>query len=71
MRNNIIRQLEHALSYSVTAGIEKLLTEKVGEAQKKDLRQSLITGDKVGMRFLDYLIQIMDILEKPGISKII
>ena len=42
----------------------KALQKVIGETQKKDLRQSLITGDKVGTRFLDYLIQITGILEK-------
>lgn len=43
---------------------------KACDEKKRELRQGLITGNKIGMRFLDYLIQIAAILEtihKEGI----
>lgn len=43
---------------------------KACDEKRRELRQGLITGNKTGMRFLDYLIQIASILEtihKEGI----
>jgi serine/threonine protein kinase len=46
--------------------LQKLISEK-----KKELRESIITGSKVGLEFLEYLLQIAEILEKLHANKVV
>lgn len=49
--------------YLVIEHIKGKALQKVAAENKKELRQSLIQGGKLGRRFLNYLIQICGILE--------
>lgn len=50
--------------YLVIEHIKGKALQTIAAESKKELRQSLIQGGKLGQRFLDYLIQICGILEK-------
>lgn len=50
--------------YLVIEHIKGKALQTVATENKKELRQSLIQGGKLGQRFLNYLIQICGILEK-------
>jgi serine/threonine protein kinase len=54
-RGNYYLVIEHIKGKA----LQKLISEK-----RKEIRQSIIKGDKTGLQFLDYLIQIAEILEK-------
>jgi serine/threonine protein kinase len=49
--------------YLVIGHIRGKALQKAIAAKRKELRQSIINGGKPGMKFLDYLIQIAEILE--------
>lgn len=55
---------ENGNYYLVIEHIKGKALQKVAAENKKELRQSLIHGGKLGRRFLNYLIQIAGILEK-------
>lgn len=57
--------------YLVIGHIKGKALQKVVAENRKELRNSLIHGGKLGMRFLNYLIQIATILQKLHEQKIV
>jgi serine/threonine protein kinase len=57
--------------YLVIEHIKGKALQKVCAENRKELRQSIIKGGKLGMRFLDYLIQIAGILETLHAEQIV
>lgn len=57
--------------YLVIEHIRGKALQKVAAEKRKELRQSIINGGKLGMRFLDYLIQIAAILETLHAQQIV
>lgn len=62
---------ENGNYYLVIGHIKGKSLQKLISENKKELRQSIITGGKLGMKFLDYLIQITKILEKLHTHQIV
>lgn len=57
--------------YLVIEHIKGKALTKVVASNRKELRQSIINGGKLGMRFLDYLIQIAALLENLHAHQIV
>lgn len=57
--------------YLVIGHVRGKALQKVIASNRKELRQSIINGGKLGMKFLDYLIQIAKILETLHANQVV